>query len=214
MALLKISNRDKLGTRHSRWLRHEGFVPGIIYGHGEANTPISMRGHDIEVAVKRGERLLRAELGGQEGNFLIKEVQYDYLGQRILHVDLTRVSLDERVEVTVPIVLRGTAVGVTSEEGVLTQHLNELTVECLVTVIPDELRLPVADLHVNESLRVADLDLPEGVKAMEEPETLIASVTVVAEEVVAAAEEAPAEPELIVDKGEEEPKPAGEEEPD
>ena len=214
MALLKAQKRHEAGTRKARALRKQGLIPGVIYGHGRKTQPITMSEHDVTLAVLHGERLLEIELDGKKENALIKEVQYDTFGQEVIHVDLARVRLDERVEVTVPIVLRGTAVGVTSEEGVLTQHLNELTVECLVTAIPDELRLPVTDLHVNESLRVADLDLPEGVKAMEEPETLIASVTVVAEEEVPAAEEAPAEPELIVEKGEEEPKPAGEEEPD
>ncbi len=212
MAMLKITSRDKLGTHYARWLRQQGMVPGVIYGHGEANTPICVRSHDIEVAVQHGERLIQADLDGQEENFLIKEVQFDYLGQRILHVDLTRVSLDERVQVTVAIVLRGTPVGVETEEGVLTQHLPELTVECLVTAIPEELRVPVGELHVNQSIRVADLKLPEGVTALEEPETLVASVTVLAEEEVAPAEEAaPAEPELIGEKGEKEAPEEGQE---
>ena len=214
MALLTITSRETLGTRHSRRLREQGLVPGIIYGHGEPNTPVSIRSHDIEVVVQHGEQLIRAELDGREENFLIKDVQYDYLGQHILHVDLTRVRLDERVEVTVPIVLRGTAVGVENEDGVLAQHLTQLTIECVVTEIPDELRVAVTELHVNESLRVADLDLPEGVKAMEDPETMVASVTVVAEEEVApAAEAAEAEPELIGEEKEEQP-PEGEEKPE
>lgn len=214
MALLKITTRDKLGSRHSRRFRQQGLVPGIIYGHGEPNTPICITSHDIEVAVQRGERLIQADVGGEQDNFLIKDVQYDYLGQHILHVDLARVSLDERVEVTVPILLRGTPVGVDSEDGVLTQHLNELRVECVVTAIPEELRAAVTDLHVNQSLRVADLKLPEGVQAMAEPDTVVASIAVLAEEeVVPVEEEAAAEPELIGEKPEEPEQAEGEEKP-
>ena len=207
MALLKVTRRDRLGTRHSRRLREKDFIPAIIYGHGQDNIAVSLTTHDIELAVRHGEQLLKCELDGKEENFLIKDVQHDYLGHRIIHVDLARVSLDERVEVTVPIVLRGTSVGVESEDGVLTQHLAEVNVECLVTAIPSELRVSIAEMHVNDVLRVADMDLPEGLKVIEEAETVVASVSVMAEEVEAAAEgvaEVAAEPEVIGEKEEKE----------
>ncbi|KPK81180.1 MAG: hypothetical protein AMJ81_10825 [Phycisphaerae bacterium SM23_33] len=211
MAQLKLSKRDRLGTRAARRLRQQGLVPAIIYGHGEENTPVGLPRHDIELAVRHGERLLKAELDGREQNFLIKDVQYDYLGQGILHVDLTRVSLDERVEVTVPVVLRGRPVGVDAEGGVLTQLVNEVACDCLVTEIPEELSIVVGELHVGESVRVSDLQLPARVRVLAEPETLVATVTVVAEEeVVPAAEEAAAaQPEVIGEKPEE---PAADEE--
>jgi large subunit ribosomal protein L25 len=215
MALLKITTRDKLGTRFSRRLREQGLVPGVIYGHGEPTLPVTLSLHEIELAVHHGERLLKADLNGNEQNFLVKEVQYDHMGQSILHVDLTRVSLDERVKVTVPILLRGTPVGVEAEEGVLAQNLKSLSVECLVTAIPDDIRVPVAHLHVNDVLRVADLQLPEGIKALDDPDMVVASVTLVAEEVVAAPAEgaaAAAEPEVIGAKPEEEAE--GQEEPE
>jgi len=212
--LLTMTRRQTMGTRPSQSLRDKGFVPGIIYGHGEDNVPVSMASHDIELAVSHGEQLIEADVDGAKQNFLIKDVQYDYLGQVIIHVDLRRVSLDERVEVTVPVVLRGTPIGVSQEDGVLTQHLGQIAVECVVTAIPDELRVIVAELHVDDVLRVADLDLPEGVRVMEAPETAVASVAVVAE-----VEEAPAEaeteaegaePEVIGERGEDES--AGEQE--
>lgn len=188
-------------------------MPGIIYGHGEPNEPVCVPRHDIELAIQHGERLINADLDGREANFLIKDVQYDYLGQNLLHVDLTRVRLDERVQVTVPIELRGTPVGVDTEDGVLAKLLPQLRLECVVTNIPEEIRVSVAHLHVNESLRVADLDLPEGVEVLDDPDTVVASVTVLAEEeAVPAGEavEAAAEPEVIGEKTE--PATAGDEE--
>jgi len=215
MALLRITKRDKLGSRAAQQLRREGLAPAVIYGRGGDSTSVYMSSHDLEVAVQRGEQLLKAELDGKEENFLIKDVQYDYLGHHILHVDLARVRLDERVEVTVPIVLRGTPVGVETEDGVLSQHLKELSIECLVTDIPEELRVPVSQLHVNESLRVAELELPEGVQAREDPETMVASVAVLAEEAVAPPEEAAAaEPEVIGEEAAEEPKAEEKKKPD
>jgi len=204
MAVIKLTKREKLGTRASRRLREKNLIPGIIYGHGQENIPVSMPAHDIALAIQHGEHLIEAELDGKRENFLIKDVQYDYLGHEIIHVDLTRVSLHERVQVTVPIVLRGTPVGVESEGGVLSQHLTELEIQCLVTNIPDELRVSVADMHVNDVLRVADLKLPEGVTTTEDPETVIASISVVEEEVEAPAEAEAAEPEVISEKPREE----------
>ncbi len=213
MALLQISERQELGTRQCRKLRERGLVPGIIYGHGEANLPVFVSAHDIELAIGHGEQLVETSLGGGNQNLLIKDVQHDYLGHDIIHVDFTRVSLDERVEVTVPVMLRGTPIGVESEDGVLTQHVNEVTVECLVTAIPEDIRVPVAKLHVNDSLRVADLELPEGVRVIEDPETVVVSISMVAEEEEVPAEEAEAvaEPEVIGEEAPEGEAPSAEE---
>lgn len=210
MALLKLTKRERTGTHAARRLREQGLVPAIVYGHGEANVAVSVSRHDIELAVQHGEQLIQADVDGQQENFLIKDVQYDYTGLHILHVDLTRVSLDERVTVTVSVVLRGTPVGVETEDGVLTQHLDELECECLVTEIPEELRVSVNELHVDEVLRVADMELPEGLLVRVDPETPVASVSVVAEEEAVAAEEVEeAEPEVVGEKKEEE-EPGGE----
>ncbi len=212
MPLLKATKRDALGTRKARRLRQNGNIPGIIYGHGEQAVPVTLSEHDVELVVLHGERLLEVELDGETHNVLIKEVQYDTFGQDVLHVDLTRVRLDERVEVTVPIVLRGRPAGL-DEGGVLHQMAPEATIECVVTGIPDDLRVNVADLKVGDSLHMRDLPLPEGATLLEEPEVLVCSVTVVAEEEEAPAEEAAAEPEVIGEKKEgEEAAPADEQE--
>ena len=202
MAQLQMTKRDEFGTRPSRRLREQGLVPGIVYGHGGANTPVTVTSHDIELAISHGERLVETSLGGENANLLIKEVQYDHFGHYVIHVDFTRVSLDERVEVVVPILLRGLAVGVETEDGVLAQHLNELPIECLVTAIPEDIRVRVNDLHVDDSLRVADLELPEGVTAQLDDDILVASVAIMAEEEEVPAEEGEVEavPEVIGEK--------------
>jgi large subunit ribosomal protein L25 len=198
MALLRISKREKLGSRSSNRLRYEGRVPGIIYGHGEGNVSITLDKHELETALHHGERLLKAELDGEEKNLLLKDVQYDYLGKEVIHVDLMPVSLSDRVEVTVTVTLRGVPVGVSAESGVLSQAMQQIHVECLVTAIPDEIRVAVGHLKVGETLRVKDLQLPEGITVKEDPEHVVASVTMVAEEVEAVvAEPTVAEPEVI-----------------
>jgi len=209
MARLKATKREALGTRKVRPLREQGQIPAVVYGHGQATEPITLQKHEVELAVLHGERLLEVEINGALENCLFKEIQYDTFGQEILHVDLARVSLDERVEVTVRIELRGTPAGV-ADGGVLRQVAAEVQVECLVTSIPEEIRVLVNDLKIDDAVHMRDLPLPEGVKLLDDPDAMVCSVTVVAEEEVeeAEAEEAPAaEPEVI---GEAEEAPAEE----
>ena len=94
----------------------------------------------------------------------MKEVQYDHLGIEVIHVDFARVSLDEKVEVTVPLELKGTPKG-EAEGGVLSQIMNELEVECLVTDIPDVIRVNVSEMKLDDVLHIKDLKLPAGVVA-------------------------------------------------
>ena len=156
-------------------------MPAIIYGHGEAPESASFSTHDVQVALAHGARTLRVELGGATTQYLIKEVQYDYLGDVPIHMDLGRVSLDELVKVRVGIELRGLAKGV-SDGGMLDQHMVELEVECLVTDIPDTLHPVVADLELGASLLVKDLELPPGVVVLSDSEERVATVRVLMEQ--------------------------------
>ncbi len=108
MALLKATARTTRGTRKSRALRAKNQIPGIIYGHGKTPEPVTLDQHEVQLLVSHGERLLEIDIDGQKQNALVKEVQYDPMGNEVLHIDLARVDLDERVEVTVAVRLRGT----------------------------------------------------------------------------------------------------------
>jgi large subunit ribosomal protein L25 len=204
MVVLKASKREAIGTRKLKPLRKQGMIPGVVYGHGQTPLSITLSRHDVGVTLAHGERLLELDVEGKVQNVLVKEVQYDPMGQEILHVDLTRVDLDERVEVTVPILLRGTPAGA-AEGGVLHQVTAQATIECTVRSIPDDLRLSVAEMKVGDVLHMNDLPLPEGAKLVSDGETIVATVSVVKEEVVAPApvEAAPAGPEIIGEKKEE-----------
>ncbi len=203
MAVMKATKRSDSGTRDAKELRRKGLTPCIIYGHGQENIAVAINEHDLDLAIHHGERLLEVDVEGSIENVLIKHTQYDTFGQDLLHVDLTRVNLDERVVVTVPVVLRGTPEGV-SAGGVLQQITSEVTVECVVTAIPDELRLQVNDLQIGETYTVGRLELSQGASLVTDAETPICSLTIVAEEEepVEAPEEETAEPEVIGEKKE------------
>jgi large subunit ribosomal protein L25 len=215
MEVLKVSKRNEVGTNQVRHLRRKGLIPGNIYGHGEANESVSIDKHELLVALHHGERVLEVNIEGRTQNVLVKDIQFDPMGKDILHVDLTRVDLDERVTVTVTIILRGTPAG---EGGVLHQNAAQANIECTVRSIPDDIRVNVAGMQIGDVVKMRDLPLPEGAKLIDDPELIVASLSIVQEVVEEApAEAGPAEPEVIGAKkeegeeGEEGEKPAKEE---
>jgi len=138
------------------------------------------------------------KVGRKKESVLLRDLQYDAFGDVILHADFVRVAMDEALEIGVPIRLKGQP---DVDDAVLQQTLDRLDVECLPADIPEEIVVPVGHLQVNESLTVADLEVPEAVTALTDPETVVATVTPVQEEAAEEVEEVAAasgeEPEVI-----------------
>ncbi|MBT3200088.1 MAG: 50S ribosomal protein L25 [Phycisphaerales bacterium] len=179
---LKATTRTDAGTRKARALRKEGLLPGVLYGHGEGTQSLTLNAHALQLALRNGEQLLDIELDGKHQNVLIKAIQYDTWGKGILHIDLTRVNMDELVTVTIQIHLVGTPAGVEAG-GSLQQALTSVDIECRVDSIPEEIRLQVNDLQIDDSIHLSDLELPEGAKLLGDPAALVCNVITIAEEV-------------------------------
>jgi len=196
-AQVTARQRSELGSRANKRLRDSGQIPGVIYGHKEAVIPVTLPRKELTGHLDHGTHLFDLALDGKSEKVLVKEVQYDHLGLDIIHVDFARVSLDEKVEVTVPLELKGTPKG-EAEGGVLQQIISELEVECLVTDIPEVIRHNVSDMEKDSVLHIRDLKLPPGVKVMQDKDLIVATVREIEEaaptEVV---EAAAAEPEVI-----------------
>lgn len=198
------NKRPELGSRANKRLRDAGLLPGVIYGHKEAVVPIKLNRKEVVTHLNRGAHLFELYLDGQTENVLIKDVQYDAFGVEVLHVDFTRVDLNERVTLTVAVELKGEPKG-EKEGAVLQQVLNEIEIECLVTEIPDRIVQDVSHMEKDSVLHVSDLKLPAGVVATNDPEQIVCQVREIREEVAApVAEEGAAEPEVIGKKKEEE----------
>lgn len=198
---LKAKRRLEVGTRTARKLRTQGQLPAIIYGHGETPEAISVDRHELEVTLSHGARTLELEIAGASTNqYLIKEVQYDHMDHTPIHMDLTRVDIDERVTVRVGIELKGTPKGV-SDGGIVDQHLADIEVECRVADIPQTLHPIVTELALGESLLVKDLELPAGVTAVPDGDERVATVRALAAEVepeeTTEGEEGDTQPEVI-----------------
>lgn len=195
--VLRAEPRADQGTAAARRLRRAGHLPAVLYGHKEAAQSLVLATEEVEATIRAGARMVDLLLGDQTQSALIKEVQYDPLGDHLLHVDFVRIAMDETVEVTVPVEVQGTSPGV-REGGVLEVLLHEITVECLPGNMPEVLRVRVDALPIGGLIHVADLVLPEGVKALDEPDTVVVAVHAPAAEAEPVpAEEAPAAPEVI-----------------
>ena len=195
-AQLTAKVRGELGSRRNKRLRDAGFVPGVIYGHKEAVVPVTVPKKELVGHLNHGAHLFSLALDGKSENVLVKDVQYDHLGIEVLHVDFTRVDLNERVEVTVPLILKGEPKG-EAEGGVLTQVISDIQIECLVTQIPEDIKHNVSDMGLNDVVHISDLKLPDGVRALQDPDQIVASVKEIAEEAPAEVAEGAAEPEVI-----------------
>ena len=195
-AQLTAKVRGELGSRRNKRLRDAGFVPGVIYGHKEAVVPVTLPKKELVGHLNHGAHLFSLALDGKSENVLVKDVQWDHLGIEVLHVDFTRVDLNERVEVTVPLILKGEPKG-EAEGGVLTQVISDIQIECLVTQIPEDIKHNVSDMGLNDVVHISDLKLPDGVRALQDPDQIVASVKEIAEEAPAEVAEGAAEPEVI-----------------
>jgi large subunit ribosomal protein L25 len=204
-AQVTAETRTALGSRANKRLRDAGKLPGVIYGHKEAILPVTLPKKEVAGHIVHGQHLFDIAIDGKSEKVLIKEVQYDHLGIEPIHVDFARVSLDEKVTLTVSIELKGEPEG----EGVLQQILNEVEVECLVTDIPDIIRVNVSDMKLDDVIHVKELKLPPGVVVLADEDQIVVQLKEIVEETEPTTE-GEAEPEVIGKKKEDEEAPAEE----
>lgn len=202
--VLEVQSRDAIGKRNNRRLRAAGSVPAVLYGHGTDPVSLTIPTDQLAAVLRHGSQVVDLT-GSLKEKALIREIQYDVFGTDVLHVDFTRVSADERVQVTVSVAVRGEAPG--AKEGGITQQItHEVEIECAAVSIPESLTLSVNELDLNESLLASDIELPEGVQLVTPAETVMVQcnepVEVLDEEEEGA--DSGAEPEVIGEKQEEE----------
>jgi large subunit ribosomal protein L25 len=175
---MEVQPRTGSGSHKAARLRRQGLVPAVLYGHKEATVSVAVSGEELHKAIRHGARVLDLKADGKTEKVLIRELQWDHLGHEILHVDFARISADERIHVTVPVELRGTAPGTaaTAGGGLLDQPLHTLPIECLAVNIPESIRVNIGELQIGQSIHVKELHLPEGVKVLADPDAIVVQV--------------------------------------
>jgi large subunit ribosomal protein L25 len=178
---LQVVQREGRGSADARRLRRQGLIPGVLYGRGKPPHAISIPERDLRRALTGDgglHAILDVVLDGQKTTHasILKDYQQDVLTGRIAHVDLQEVRLDQPIQAQVTIELVGEAKGVT-EGGVLSQVVREITVEALPLEVPERIELDVSGMEMGDTLRLADLPPREGVAYLDDPETVLGTVT-------------------------------------
>jgi large subunit ribosomal protein L25 len=171
------ANKREITGKAARRLRHEGRLPAVVYGHHTAASNIDLDAHEFDRIFSRTGKTQLIDLvvdGGSANKVLVKEVQISPRRNTPLHVDFHQVSLREKLQVEVPVVVGGEAQPVKMGEADVLQVLHTLRVECLPAAIPEAIEVDVSGLdHVDAGIRVSDLTLPDGVTAVVDLEELV-----------------------------------------
>jgi large subunit ribosomal protein L25 len=185
------ANKREITGKAARRLRRQGRLPAVVYGHSIAATTIEVDAHEFERVFTRTGKTQLIDLvveSGRPSKVLVKELQISPRRNTPLHVDFHQVSLREKLQVDVPVVVSGEAQPVKAGEADVLQVLHTLRVECLPTDIPEAIEVDVSGLdHIDAGIRVSELQLPDGVVAVPDPEELV--VKLAARRVTAAEEE-------------------------
>jgi large subunit ribosomal protein L25 len=199
---LAVEMREKQGKLNNRRLRRSGSVPAVLYGHGLENLKLTVSEEALSLALKHGSRLVNLVGGVSEAAF-IRDLQWNTWGTQVLHVDFTRISADEEVEITVAVELRGEAPGV-REGGVVDHLLHEVEIACPAGSIPEKLKININHLKLNDIITLSQLELPQGARLLaDDVEAIVVQCIIPVEVSDEETGEAGAEPEVIGGKKEE-----------
>ncbi len=201
-AVLNASVRTEVGSNGVKKVRKAGRVPAVLYGHGEQNVNLSLCAEELHSVLRHGARLVDLK-GDVTDTALVRDLQWNTYGTDVLHVDLARVSAEERVHVSVPLETRGTAIGA-HEGGIVELVMHEIEIECPAGSIPDKIEVRVHEMHVGHSLKAGEIPLPEGSRLLADPDIIVVHCVgrvLEEEEVAAEAAAEAAEPEVIGRKG-------------
>jgi large subunit ribosomal protein L25 len=197
---------EQRGKNEARRLRALGRIPAVLYGARKDALAVSVDPKLISriLTSETGHNtIFDLQVGKEKTKAMIVDWQYEPIKGRLMHIDLKRIAMDERLRVKVPIMLLGEPAGVKQQGGILEQITREVELECLPSDIPSHIDVDVSGLVFGQVLRVSDLPHGGKVKFLSDENQPVAHITAVKEEVaptpeaVAEAAAAPAEPEVI-----------------
>jgi large subunit ribosomal protein L25 len=202
---LKTEKRESFGSIVARRLRREGKIPAIVYGLGKETSHILLDEYEVRNFLKGHERIVQLTLPSSKApeEFLLKDIQYNHLGDEICHLDFVRFDATQKALFSVSLEFVGTPEG-QKEGGILEVVLREIDLLLPPRHVPEYIRVKVMDFKVGDILRVKDLPLPLGAEYKGDPEDIVAQVRIPEEEdeVAVATGEMP---EVITERKKEEP---------
>ena len=175
-AKLEVLERKQIGAQGAKELRREGKIPANFYYQGEDNVNLTLDKITFYKAIRTGHHIFEVELGGNTQYVMLKDVQYHPVTDDIIHVDLMRVRRSEKINISVPLVLEGFAIGV-AEGGVLTQSLTTIEINCLPLEVPEQIIIDVTNVEMNGVLTVSDIKVDEEIELVTSADMTVLSVT-------------------------------------
>lgn len=175
---MKVKERKEFGTRKVNHLRKEGWIPGIIYGHGEKSKPIMIKEEELTDVLHNMHSeatLLDLDYEGKKLQVLMRDISRNPLTEKLLHVDFQHIHENEEINVHVILEYQGKPKGV-EEGGILNIEHRDLIARCLPKDIPEKITVDVSSLEIGQSIHIKDLDIPEGVKVEEDPSATIVNI--------------------------------------
>jgi large subunit ribosomal protein L25 len=208
--VLAVTQRNPAGSREARRLRRTGNVPGVVYGGGEDPIAFQVDARQLRQALAHAGAVLDLQIDGAAGApVVLKDMARHPVSGETIHVDLLRVRLDVAIETTVLLELVGAENSpATKDGGVFEQVTRELTIQALPAEIPDSVQHDVSALHVGDTVMLDALTPPPGVEFVDEPDTVIVTVSAPRLQLVDE-NEIEEETEVVGEEGEEGEAPAG-----
>ena len=202
---VKAEKRDTRGKNEARRLRAVGKVPIVVYGGGSESLAAAASLSDLAAIMRTDagvNTVFSLDIEGEGANDVIfQDRQIDPVRGRMIHADLRRFAKGEKIEMTVPIHLIGETDAVKEEGAVLTQALREIKVLCEPALTPESIDVDISGMTQEHAIHVADLKVGEGIEIHENPETVVAAITIVKEAELEPQLEAGAEPEVVGEEG-------------
>ncbi|MDK2903264.1 MAG: large subunit ribosomal protein [Clostridiales bacterium] len=174
---LAIEKRQETGSRDAARLRRSGMIPGVVYGKNIAPINVKVPVKELrEIISKHGRNaVLNLNIDGQTLAAVIKDVQHDLMGTQYEHVDFQHILMNEVIKTKVPIRIQGEGL-IESKGGLVMLQLDELDVECLPDSLPEAIEIDVSDMEIGQSLKVADINVPENVRVISNPDEVVLAV--------------------------------------
>lgn len=210
---LQATKRERTGSRYARRLREQGSLPAVMYGHKQEPVALTLDAREAIGHITAGERVFTVQCDGADPQLvLLKSIQFDYLGTNIVHADLTRVDLNERVRTRIPIQCIGDAKGLNTPGSLLMYPNTEIEVECMLSSMVSSLEVDISTLEAGGAITAGEVGLPEGTTLLSDPNAVVVRIAVKSKAMQAAedaeGEEAQvdgaAQPEVLTEKKDEE----------
>ena len=169
---LDLEERKNLGTSAARSIRRNGGVLVNYYYTGEENKNFLIDKKSLQKAIQSGNRVFELDINNETIYAMIKDAQYHPVTEQILHIDLLRVRRDEKMKISIPLVLEGNSAGVV-QGGILTQTLSNIDIQCFPTYVTENIIVDITKLDLNSSITAGDLKLDEDITLETLPDTTI-----------------------------------------